>query len=75
MRIITLAKYRRAHDARPSDGKARIGFSNEYMYNVMQLLHDYTRHTRTLPVLTDLEASRETHLRNICSIIEAITET
>jgi hypothetical protein len=38
MRISTFAKlqWRRTHDVRPSDGKARIGFSNAYLYNVLQ---------------------------------------
>jgi hypothetical protein len=36
-RISTLAKLqRRTHNVCPSDGKARLGFRNEYMYNVMQ---------------------------------------
>jgi hypothetical protein len=37
MRIKTLAKlqYRRTYVVRPSDGKARILFSNEYLYNVI----------------------------------------
>jgi hypothetical protein len=38
VRIKTLAKLqqRRTHVVRPSDGKARIEISNEYMYNVLQ---------------------------------------
>jgi hypothetical protein len=38
VRIKFLAKlqWRRTHVVRPSDGKARIGISNEYMYNVMR---------------------------------------
>jgi hypothetical protein len=40
VRMRTLAKlqYRRTHVVRPFDGKARIGISNEYMYNVMQCI-------------------------------------
>jgi hypothetical protein len=34
------------------------------------LLHDCTRHTRTLPLLIDLEASREVVLRGLGSFIE-----
>jgi hypothetical protein len=41
--------------------------------NVM--LHDFTRHTRTLPLLTDFEANREANLRGLGSFIEAITGT
>jgi hypothetical protein len=37
------------------------------------LLHDCTRHTRTLPLLIDLEASREADLRGLGSFIEAVT--
>jgi hypothetical protein len=39
VRIKTLAKLqeRRTHLVRP-DGKARFGFSNEYMYNVLQCI-------------------------------------
>jgi hypothetical protein len=38
--IKTLAKLqeRRTHVVLPSDGKARIEISNEYMYNVMQCI-------------------------------------
>jgi hypothetical protein len=32
------------------------------------LLHDYTRHTRTLPLLTDLEDNREAYLRGLASL-------
>jgi hypothetical protein len=48
VRIITLAKLqkRRTHVVRPSDGKARIGISNEYMYNVVHF-------NDTLPLLTN----------------------
>jgi hypothetical protein len=37
IRIKTLAKLlqRRTHVVRPSDGKARIGISNEYIFNVI----------------------------------------
>jgi hypothetical protein len=40
MRIRTLAKLqeRRTHVVRPSDGKVRIGFSNEYIYNILQFI-------------------------------------
>jgi hypothetical protein len=31
------------------------------------VLHDYTRHTRTLPLLTNLEVSREADLRGLGS--------
>jgi hypothetical protein len=50
LRMNTLAKLqeRRTHDLRPSDGKARTGISNEYMYNVMHgtvaLLYSSQRH-------------------------------
>jgi hypothetical protein len=33
---LLVLQYRRTHVVRPSDGKARIGIRNEYMYNVMQ---------------------------------------
>jgi hypothetical protein len=39
------------------------------------LLQDCTRHTRTLPLLTYLEASREADLRGLGSLAKAITET
>jgi hypothetical protein len=39
------------------------------------LLHECTRHTRTLPLLTNLEASRETDLRDLGSFTEAVTGT
>jgi hypothetical protein len=39
------------------------------------LLHDYFRHTRTLPLLTDLEESREADLRGLSSFLEAFTRT
>jgi hypothetical protein len=34
------------------------------------LLHDCTRHTRTLPLLRDLEVDRETNLRGLGSFNE-----
>jgi hypothetical protein len=37
------------------------------------LLQEYTRHTRTLPLLTDLEASREADHRCLSSFVEEIT--
>jgi hypothetical protein len=38
VRINTFAKLkeRRTHDVQPSDEKAQIGLSKEYMYNVLQ---------------------------------------
>jgi hypothetical protein len=42
-------------------------------YNV--LLHEYTRHTRTLPLLKDLEVSHEADLRGIGSFSEAAIRT
>jgi hypothetical protein len=39
------------------------------------LLHECTCHTCTLPLLTYLEASSETHLRGLGSFIEAVIET
>jgi hypothetical protein len=39
------------------------------------LLQDYTRHTRTLPLLSYLEASRETKLRDLGSFNEVVTRT
>jgi hypothetical protein len=42
-------------------------------YNVV--LHDCTRHTRTLPLLTDLEGNYEVDLRGLGSFIEAVTWT
>jgi hypothetical protein len=40
IRIRTFAKlqWRRTHVVRPSDGKARIGISNEYLYNILQCI-------------------------------------
>jgi hypothetical protein len=39
------------------------------------LLHDCTRHTRTLPLLTDLAGRREADLRGLSSFTEAFTGT
>jgi hypothetical protein len=39
------------------------------------LLHDYTRRTRTLFLLTDHEHSREADLRGLASFTEAIIGT
>jgi hypothetical protein len=39
------------------------------------LLHDCTRHTRTLPLLTDLRGRREADLRGLSLFIEAVTGT
>jgi hypothetical protein len=33
---LLILQQRRTHVVRPSDGKARIGISNEYLYNVLQ---------------------------------------
>jgi hypothetical protein len=55
MRISTLAKlqHRRTHDVRPSDGKARIGITNEYMHNVLQssLVGLYSSHSSETPMM------------------------
>jgi hypothetical protein len=34
--ILAKLQLRRTHGIRPSDGKARIGFSNEYLYYVLK---------------------------------------
>jgi hypothetical protein len=39
------------------------------------LLQDYTRHTRTLPLLIDLCGRREADLRGLSSFTEAVTGT
>jgi hypothetical protein len=39
------------------------------------MLHDCTGRTRTLPLLTNLEESREADLRGLRSFTEAITGT
>jgi hypothetical protein len=39
------------------------------------LLHNCTRHTRTLPILRDLEVNRETSLRDQGSFNESVTWT
>jgi hypothetical protein len=39
------------------------------------LLQDYTRHTRTLPLLTCLSCRREADLRGLSSFTEAVTGT
>jgi hypothetical protein len=39
------------------------------------VLHDCTRHTRTLPLLTHLETSREADLRGLGSFTQAINGT
>jgi hypothetical protein len=39
------------------------------------LLQDCTRHTRTLPLLTDLWSRREADLRGLRSFTEAVTGT
>jgi hypothetical protein len=39
------------------------------------LLHDCTRHTHTLPLLTDFEDNREPDLRGLDSFTKAITGT
>jgi hypothetical protein len=39
------------------------------------LLQDCTRHTRTLPLLTDLEDNREADLRGLGSFADAVTRT
>jgi hypothetical protein len=39
------------------------------------LLHECTRHTRTLPLLTDLRSRREAHLRGLSSFTDALTWT
>jgi hypothetical protein len=39
------------------------------------LLHDCTRHTRTLPLLTNLEDNREAYLRGLSSFTETVIGT
>jgi hypothetical protein len=41
----------------------------------IELMHDYNRHTRTLPLLTYIEANREANVRGLGSHIEAFTGT
>jgi hypothetical protein len=41
----------------------------------MYFLHGCTRHTRTLPLLTDLEASRQTDLRGLGFFPKAVIGT
>jgi hypothetical protein len=38
------------------------------------LLHDYTSQTRTLPLFTNIKASREADLRGLSSFTQAFTE-
>jgi hypothetical protein len=67
---------RRVHIARPSDGKVRIKLvTSTCTLSGNVLLQDCTRHTRTLPLLTDLEASREADLRGMGSFNEVVLGT
>jgi hypothetical protein len=49
--------------------------TSTYTMSCNVLLHDYTRHTRTLPLLTNFEVSCKANLRGLLSFIEAITGT
>jgi hypothetical protein len=52
-----------------------LEFSNCTMSSCNVLLHGCTRHTRTLPLLTDLWGRRKADLRGLSSFIEAVTGT
>jgi hypothetical protein len=43
-----------------------------YTMSCNVMLQDCTRHTRTLPILTDLEAGREADLRGLGCFSEAV---
>jgi hypothetical protein len=49
--------------------------TSTYIMSCNVLLHDCTRHTRTLPLLKDLEDSHEANLRGLGSFTEVVTGT